>query len=104
MNLYHRILLLAGFIQYFRYEEIQMTHLKNITHKHVLDKDVGTHVVSAILYGAQAVFLFESKYSSHTRGSEFMLAAGQGAELELRVEGPQEKPCLKELIQLIEDK
>ena len=33
-----------------------------------------------------------------------MLAAGQGTELELRVEGPQEDECIEELIRLIDDK
>ncbi|HEB84915.1 MAG TPA: HPr family phosphocarrier protein [Bacteroidetes bacterium] len=33
-----------------------------------------------------------------------MLAAGQGAELEIRVDGPQEKNCLEELIELINNR
>ncbi|MDP8206358.1 MAG: HPr family phosphocarrier protein [Candidatus Electryonea clarkiae] len=33
-----------------------------------------------------------------------MLAAGQGTELELRVEGPQEEECIKDIVQLINDK
>jgi phosphocarrier protein HPr len=33
-----------------------------------------------------------------------MLAAGQGAELEIRVDGPAEQQCLGELVELVNNK
>ncbi|XP_044148989.1 neoverrucotoxin subunit alpha-like [Bufo gargarizans] len=49
-----------------RFDQLGMNHLcqKNITYKDVLDKGIATHVVTAILYGAQAFFIFDKKISN----------------------------------------
>ena len=54
----------------FRFEEINFKHLTNITHKHMLEDDVATHVVTAVLYGVQAVFLFESHGTSYRESAD----------------------------------
>ncbi|KAM9349493.1 stonustoxin subunit alpha-like [Symphorus nematophorus] len=51
-------------------QELSMNHLgtKNIKHQNVFDKGIATHVVTAILYGAQAFFVFDcdvSKKENH---------------------------------------
>ncbi|XP_040287309.1 neoverrucotoxin subunit alpha-like [Bufo bufo] len=49
-----------------RFDQLSMNHLcqKNITYKDVLDKGIATHVVTGILYGAQAFFIFDKKISN----------------------------------------
>ncbi|XP_065150998.1 uncharacterized protein [Paramisgurnus dabryanus] len=49
-----------------KFEELTMNHLapKNITHFQMLDNDIATHVVTAILYGANANFVFDREVSS----------------------------------------
>ncbi|XP_040290001.1 neoverrucotoxin subunit alpha-like [Bufo bufo] len=49
-----------------RFDQLCMNHLcpKNITYKDVLDKGIATHVVTGILYGAQAFFIFDKKVSA----------------------------------------
>ncbi|XP_060538023.1 uncharacterized protein LOC132709156 [Pantherophis guttatus] len=49
-----------------RYEQLTMNHLgiQNISHKAVFEHGTATHVVTAILYGAQAFFVFDREVSS----------------------------------------
>ncbi|XDV53593.1 hypothetical protein PO909_022061 [Leuciscus waleckii] len=49
-----------------RFEELTMNHLRpeNIVHHEVLDNDAATHVVTAVLYGADACFVFDREVSS----------------------------------------
>ncbi|KAI2647931.1 Neoverrucotoxin subunit beta [Labeo rohita] len=44
-----------------RFEELTMNHLapENIIHHEVFDNDAATHVVTAVLYGADACFVFD---------------------------------------------
>uniref|UniRef100_H3AIQ6 Fibronectin type-III domain-containing protein n=1 Tax=Latimeria chalumnae TaxID=7897 RepID=H3AIQ6_LATCH len=48
------------------YEQLTMSHLgrHNVTHPDVFDQGTATHVVTAILYGAQAFFVFDCTVSS----------------------------------------
>ncbi|XP_067326547.1 uncharacterized protein [Anolis sagrei] len=49
-----------------RYEQLTMSHLgvQNISHPSVFEHGTATHVVTAILYGAQAFFVFDREVSS----------------------------------------
>ncbi|XP_051715824.1 verrucotoxin subunit beta-like isoform X2 [Ctenopharyngodon idella] len=49
-----------------RYEELTMNRVvpENIVHREVLDNDTATHVVTAVLYGADACFVFDREVSS----------------------------------------
>ncbi|XP_056113408.1 NACHT, LRR and PYD domains-containing protein 14-like [Rhinichthys klamathensis goyatoka] len=49
-----------------RVEDLSMNHLRpaNIVHHEVLDNDAATHVVTAVLYGADACFVFDREVSS----------------------------------------
>ncbi|XP_073720639.1 cytolytic toxin-alpha-like [Misgurnus anguillicaudatus] len=49
-----------------RFEELSMNHLasENIAHHEVIDHDTATHVVTAVLYGADACFVFDREVSS----------------------------------------
>ncbi|XP_067833753.1 uncharacterized protein, partial [Heptranchias perlo] len=49
-----------------RFEQLTMSHLgrQNVTYKDVFDQGTATHVVTAVLYGAQAFFVFDQKVSS----------------------------------------
>uniref|UniRef100_A0A672MNB9 Fibronectin type-III domain-containing protein n=1 Tax=Sinocyclocheilus grahami TaxID=75366 RepID=A0A672MNB9_SINGR len=49
-----------------RFEELTMSHLapENIIHQLVFDNDTATHVVTAVLYGADACFVFDREVSS----------------------------------------
>ncbi|XP_051547740.1 cytolytic toxin-alpha-like [Myxocyprinus asiaticus] len=49
-----------------KFEELTMNHLapENIVHHQVLDNDTATHVVTAVLYGADACFVFDREVSS----------------------------------------
>nr|XP_029138685.1 LOW QUALITY PROTEIN: uncharacterized protein LOC114922110 [Labrus bergylta] len=48
-----------------KFQELSMNHLgtKNVKHPYVFDKGITTHVVTAILYGAQAFFVFDQEVS-----------------------------------------
>ncbi|XP_072406441.1 uncharacterized protein [Chiloscyllium punctatum] len=48
-----------------RFEQLTMSHLglQNITHPNVFDEGTATHVVTAVLYGAQAFFVFDQEVS-----------------------------------------
>ncbi|XDV53600.1 hypothetical protein PO909_022062 [Leuciscus waleckii] len=49
-----------------RFEELTMNYLRpeNIVHHEVFDNDAATHVVTAVLYGADACFVFDREVSS----------------------------------------
>ncbi|KAK9951823.1 hypothetical protein ABG768_017698 [Culter alburnus] len=49
-----------------RFEELTMNHLASakIVHHDVFDNDTATHVVTAVLYGADACFVFDREVSS----------------------------------------
>ncbi|KAL8164731.1 UNVERIFIED_CONTAM: hypothetical protein K2H54_003524 [Gekko kuhli] len=49
-----------------RFEELTMTHLgpQNLAYPGVLDQGEATHVVTAVLYGAQAFFVFDREVAS----------------------------------------
>ncbi|RXN17484.1 verrucotoxin subunit beta-like protein [Labeo rohita] len=49
-----------------RFEELTMNHLapENIVHHEVFDNDAATHVVTAVLYGADACFVFDREVSA----------------------------------------
>uniref|UniRef100_A0A8C2IRP8 Fibronectin type-III domain-containing protein n=1 Tax=Cyprinus carpio TaxID=7962 RepID=A0A8C2IRP8_CYPCA len=49
-----------------RFEELTMSHLapENIIHQLVFDNDTATHVVTAVLYGADACFVFDREVSA----------------------------------------
>ncbi|KAM4551212.1 uncharacterized protein PAE49_015074 [Odontesthes bonariensis] len=44
-------------------QELSMDHLGRVKHPHVFEKGLATHVVTAILYGAQAFFVFDREVS-----------------------------------------
>ncbi|XP_045906821.1 uncharacterized protein LOC123971847 [Micropterus dolomieu] len=48
-----------------KFEELSMNHLGrgNVKHPYVFDKGLATHVVTGILYGAQAFFVFDHEVS-----------------------------------------
>ncbi|XP_067218625.1 neoverrucotoxin subunit alpha-like [Chanodichthys erythropterus] len=46
-----------------RYEQLTMSHLGQITYPQVFDQKSATHVVVAVLYGAQAFMVFDWKFS-----------------------------------------
>uniref|UniRef100_A0A8C6TBW6 Fibronectin type-III domain-containing protein n=1 Tax=Neogobius melanostomus TaxID=47308 RepID=A0A8C6TBW6_9GOBI len=48
-----------------KFEELTMKHLGrgNVKHPDVFEKDIATHVVTGILYGAQAFFVFDREIS-----------------------------------------
>ncbi|CAB1436774.1 unnamed protein product [Pleuronectes platessa] len=48
-----------------KFQELSMKHLGrgNVKHPYVFDKGIATHVVTAILYGAQAFFVFDREIS-----------------------------------------
>ncbi|XP_069815355.1 stonustoxin subunit alpha-like [Dendropsophus ebraccatus] len=49
-----------------KFEQLNMDHLSynNITHQEVFDKGIATHVVTGILYGAQAFFIFDQELTN----------------------------------------
>ncbi|XP_067865155.1 neoverrucotoxin subunit beta-like [Heterodontus francisci] len=55
-----------------RFEQLTMSHLgpQNISYPSVVDQDLATHVVTAVLYGAQAFFVFDREYSSNDNGQD----------------------------------
>ncbi|XP_029942963.1 stonustoxin subunit alpha-like [Salarias fasciatus] len=48
-----------------KFQELSMNHLGrgNVKHPHVFEKGIATHVVTGILYGAQAFFVFDREVS-----------------------------------------
>ncbi|XP_072354300.1 uncharacterized protein [Scyliorhinus torazame] len=55
-----------------RFEQLTMSQLgpKNITYPCVFDQGSATHVVTAVMYGAQAFFVFDREYSSSDNKQE----------------------------------
>ncbi|XP_069815828.1 neoverrucotoxin subunit beta-like [Dendropsophus ebraccatus] len=49
-----------------KFEQLAMNHLSynNITYQEVFDKAIATHVVTGILYGAQAFYIFDQKVNN----------------------------------------
>ncbi|XP_067865877.1 uncharacterized protein [Heterodontus francisci] len=49
-----------------RFKQLTMSHLgrQNVTYPYVFDQGTATHVVTAVLYGAQAFFVFDQEVSS----------------------------------------
>ncbi|XP_078075282.1 neoverrucotoxin subunit alpha-like [Mustelus asterias] len=49
-----------------RFEQLTMSHLgrQNVTYPDVFDQGIATHVVTAVLYGAQAFFVFDQEIPS----------------------------------------
>lgn len=90
-----------------RFEQLTMNHLaqKKMDHHDVFDHDVATHVVTAVLYGADAYFLFDRMVNSseETKKTEGALKVGLdkiiwsvGAQAELRM-NEKEKAAVKQL-------
>ncbi len=83
------------------------------TTKVVLKNKLGFHARPASQFVRTAA-KFKETVVEIVRGSDIvngksilgvmMLAAGKGTELEIRVDGPQEEVCLRELIKLVENK
>ncbi|KAL3989086.1 hypothetical protein ACER0C_013404 [Sarotherodon galilaeus] len=50
-----------------KFQQLSMNHLGrgNVKHPYVFDQGLATHVVTAILYGAQAFFVFDREVSEH---------------------------------------
>ncbi|XP_041805012.1 uncharacterized protein LOC121614969 [Chelmon rostratus] len=46
-----------------KFKELSMNHLGNVKHPGVFDKGLATHVVTGVLYGAQAFFVFDREVS-----------------------------------------
>uniref|UniRef100_A0A3B1IN10 Stonustoxin subunit beta-like n=1 Tax=Astyanax mexicanus TaxID=7994 RepID=A0A3B1IN10_ASTMX len=46
------------------FKQLTMDHLGNIKHQNVFEQGFATHVVTAVLYGAQAFFVFDREVSS----------------------------------------
>ncbi|XP_066565958.1 uncharacterized protein LOC136753604 [Amia ocellicauda] len=72
-------------LQYYtttKYEQLTMDHLakENITHKKVFEEDTATHVVTAVLYGAEAYFVFDREVSADENIQEVE------GELKLRID------------------
>ncbi|MBN3296874.1 STXB protein, partial [Amia calva] len=72
-------------LQYYtttKYKQLSMDHLakENITHKKVFEEDTATHVVTAVLYGAEAYFVFDREVSADENKQEVE------GELKLRID------------------
>ncbi|XP_073720101.1 cytolytic toxin-alpha-like [Misgurnus anguillicaudatus] len=48
-----------------RYEQLTMSHLGKITYPELFNQKSATHVVTAVLYGAQAFMVFDRTFSEH---------------------------------------
>ncbi|MBN3275468.1 STXB protein, partial [Polyodon spathula] len=62
-------------LQYYtttRYEQLTMTHLGkgNVSYPSVFEDNTATHVVTAVLYGAQAYFVFDRELASEEKQQE----------------------------------
>ncbi|KAI2644151.1 Neoverrucotoxin subunit beta [Labeo rohita] len=53
-----------------RYEELTMYHLGHFTYPEVFDKKTATHLVTAVLYGAQAFIVFDQTFSEEEKKHE----------------------------------
>uniref|UniRef100_A0A8C1UFX6 Uncharacterized protein n=1 Tax=Cyprinus carpio TaxID=7962 RepID=A0A8C1UFX6_CYPCA len=53
-----------------KYEQLTMFQLGKITHPEVFDLKIATHVVTAVLYGAQAIMVFDTMISEEENKQE----------------------------------
>ncbi|CAM4573678.1 unnamed protein product [Leuciscus chuanchicus] len=53
-----------------RFDQLTMSHLGKITYPQVFDQKTATHVVTAVLYGAQAVMVFERTFTEDEEKQE----------------------------------
>ncbi|KAK9976946.1 hypothetical protein ABG768_018767 [Culter alburnus] len=53
-----------------RFEQLTMTHLGQISYPQVFDQKTATHVVTAVLYGAQAIMVFDRTFSEEENKQE----------------------------------
>ncbi|KAK7149154.1 hypothetical protein R3I94_008686 [Phoxinus phoxinus] len=53
-----------------RFEQLTMSHLGQITYPQVFDQKTATHVVTAVLYGARAVMVFDRTFSEEEEKQE----------------------------------
>ncbi|XDV26282.1 hypothetical protein PO909_030040 [Leuciscus waleckii] len=53
-----------------RFDQLTMSHLGQITYPQVFDQKTATHVVTAVLYGAQAVMVFDRTFSEEEEKQE----------------------------------
>ncbi|XDV21727.1 hypothetical protein PO909_026754, partial [Leuciscus waleckii] len=53
-----------------RFEQLTMTHLGKIPYHQVFDQKTATHVVTGVLYGAQAVMVFDRTFSEEEEKQE----------------------------------
>ncbi|XP_048012966.1 cytolytic toxin-alpha-like isoform X2 [Megalobrama amblycephala] len=53
-----------------RFEQLTMTHLGQIIYPEVFDQKTATHVVTAVLYGAQAFMVFDRTFSEEENKQE----------------------------------
>ncbi|CAM4573532.1 unnamed protein product [Leuciscus chuanchicus] len=52
------------------FDQLTMSHLGQITYPQVFDQKTATHVVTAVLYGAQAIMVFERTFSKDKEKQE----------------------------------
>ncbi|XP_067301317.1 stonustoxin subunit alpha-like [Pseudorasbora parva] len=52
-----------NYIETTRFDQLTMSHLGKITYPQVFEQKTATHVVTAVLYGAQAVMVFDRTFS-----------------------------------------
>ncbi|XP_039524642.1 complement factor H-like isoform X6 [Pimephales promelas] len=53
-----------------RFEQLTMSHLGQITYPQVFDQKTATHVVTGVLYGAQAIMVFDRTFSEEEEKQE----------------------------------
>ncbi|XDV26255.1 hypothetical protein PO909_030014, partial [Leuciscus waleckii] len=53
-----------------RFEQLTMSHLGQITYPQVFDQKTATHVVTAVLYGAQAIMVFDRTFTEEEKKQE----------------------------------
>ncbi|XP_073787773.1 uncharacterized protein si:dkey-79i2.4 [Danio rerio] len=90
-----------------KFEELTMNHLAsgNISHHEVFENDTATHVVTAVLYGADACFVFDREVSSDenesTIAAEVQVALNKlkgisvGANIDLSINDSQKNAFQK---------
>uniref|UniRef100_A0A8C2D5C0 SNTX thioredoxin-like domain-containing protein n=1 Tax=Cyprinus carpio TaxID=7962 RepID=A0A8C2D5C0_CYPCA len=90
-----------------KFEELTMNHLAsgNIAHYEVFDNDTATHVVTAVLYGADACFVFDREVASDEDKSKVegelkavfdkLKAISVGAQLDLSLNDKQKTAIQK---------
>ncbi|XP_048008005.1 stonustoxin subunit beta-like isoform X2 [Megalobrama amblycephala] len=53
-----------------KFEQLTMTHLSDFTYPKVFEQKTATHVVTGVLYGAQAIMVFDRTYSEEENKQE----------------------------------